>query len=558
MTIPVPEVARPSPVTAPAEARSRIDLVFLGLLILGTAVRIAYAISPHVHFGDESCYVMLARNLFSGNGYTYYAGRSEVHFPPLFPIALGILHTVGFDWYAVTRAAFVIFGSAAIVPVYLLGRSIYSRRVGRLAALIVALLPAYTSGILFGQTMGEPLFLFFLLLGIYAAHRASREQGVRFYVLSGAMFCLAYLTRPEAILHTFVTFIFLTGYLLFRMPLRPRAAGLRLLAFWAAFLVLASPYVLYLNAVTGKWALTTKDTTSYTTTRALVGHEGEKFQLDTWGLNEKGEIKYFAHEESHGLLALLTGPYRGRVLHDLRTNLATLMSSIRKSKLFGYVLLFLSILGFLGSPWRRTRTWSELYHILLLLPTSVFLLFFIADRLLYPALIPLILWAAAGADHILHWIESTDLPGILDVTGGRRVLKGLCIAVISAYLVNRGWFYFSLQRGEQDEVWAASAWLRENTPEDSIVMSTGPEVAFHAGRRWLPVPFAPIPELVAYARTRNADYICLRGRYLAVRLHQRVELFYNAKDREGLELLERSGWTPKNSFVVYRVKKQGV
>ena len=558
MTIPVPEVARSVPGATAAEPRGRLDLVLVGLLILGLAVRIIYALPDHVHFGDESCYVMLARNLFSGAGYTYYAGHSEVHFPPLFPIALGLLHAVGFDWEWVTRGAFVIFGSGAIIPFYLLGRSIYSRRVGRLAALVVALLPAYTSGILFGQTMGEPLFLFCLLFGIHGAHLASRHQGFRFYILSGAMLCLAYLTRPEAILHTFVTFVFLAGYLLFRMPISPRAAGLRLLAFWAAFLLLASPYVLYLHGVTGSWTLTTKDTTSYTTTRALVTHDGEKFQSDTWGLNEKGEVKYFSHEAEPGLLALLMGPYRDRVLSDVHRNLASLISSIRKSKLFGYVLLFLSILGLLGSPWRRNRTWSELYNILLLLPMSILLLFFVADRLLYPALIPLVLWAAAGMDHILHWIESTDLPGVLDVQGGRRVLQGLCIAVISAYLINRGWFFFSLQRAEQDEVWDASAWLRENTPEDAIVMSTGPEVAFHAGRRWLPVPYASIPELVAYARARNADYLCLRGRYLAVRLHQRVELFYNAKDREGLELMKRSGWTPKNSFVAYKVKKEGI
>lgn len=557
MTTSVPEAARSAPGVATAEPRGRLDLVLVGLLILGAAVRIAYALPLHVAFGDESCYVMLAQNLFSGSGYTYYAGHSEVHFPPLFPIVLGLLHAVGFEWEAVTRAAFVIFGCATIIPVYLLARSIYSRRIGRLAALMVALLPAYTSGILFGQTMGEPLFLFLLVIGIYGAHWASREQGIRFYVLSGSMFCLAYLARPEAILYAFVTFVFLTGYLLFRMPLKPRAAGLRLLAYWGAFLLLAAPYVIYLHGVTGEWTLTTKDTTSYTTTRALVTHDGDKFQADTWGLTENGEIKYFTHEPGPGLFALLAGPYRHRVVSDVRTNLASLISSVRKSKLFGYVLLFLSILGLLGSPWRRNRTWSELYNLLLLLPTTVFLLFFIADRLLYPALIPLILWAAAGTDHILHWIESTDLPGVLDVRGGRKVLQGLFIAVVSAYLINRGWFFFSMQRAEQDEVWEASVWLRENTPEHAVVMSTGPEVAFHAGRRWLPVPYASLSDLVAYARSHNADYICIRGRYLAVRLQQRVELFYNAKDHEGLELVRKSGWTPKNSFVVYRVKKEG-
>jgi hypothetical protein len=63
----------------------RPDPLFLLVLLVAIGIRVAYALKPHVCFGDESCYLWLARNLATGAGYTYYDGQPELHFPPLFP-----------------------------------------------------------------------------------------------------------------------------------------------------------------------------------------------------------------------------------------------------------------------------------------------------------------------------------------------------------------------------------------------------------------------------------------------------------------------------------------
>jgi hypothetical protein len=138
----------------------------------------------------------------------------------------------------------------------------------------------------------------------------------------------------------------------------------------------------------------------------------------------------------------------------------------------------------------------------------------------------------------------------------------------------RGHDYFHRHNPAGAEVAAAAQWLRENTPPNAMVMAAGPEVAFHAGRRWCPLPYADREQVVAYGRKLQATHIAVRGKYLVERPGQRDYLFDQAATSDDLELLVRSGKLPpvsddpekrKNpaspkepSFVAYRIKPPAV
>ena len=530
-------------------ANSKDRFLVSSILLLGVVLRVLYALHPHVCFGDESCYIWLAKTIFSSAQYSYCDGIQELHFPPLFPISLAVIHLVVSDWEAVTRVAYVVFGGLIPLPVYLLGKEMHSRRVGLLACLLVAILPALTSGVLLAETVSEPLYLLCLFTGVYLVHHGHVTGRWTYHALGGAVLSLAYLTRPEGLLYLGACCLFLVLAFLLERSVRLLRAAARIATVVVAFFLVASPYLIYLHHHVGTWVLTTKGTTTYKTTRGLVEHDGVAFQRDTWGLTDKGEVRYFAHEFDESLLQLLLGPYRHRVPSDVRANFSYALSVLKRPHVFGGVLMLIAFLGFLGSTWSRDRLRAELLSLLLVAPLASFLVFFVTERYLYSMLLPLTLWASLGIRNILDWIRGTYLPGILGWTRGRTALQVLCVAALTAYLLKTGHGYFQETKDSRDDVWTVAVWLRDNTPADAVVMTTGPEVAFHAHRRWLPLPVGTRKEVVAYGVRRGATHLCLRKYYALLRPDQNAELFGGARDFDDLELLRKDP-----AFVAYRLK----
>ena len=536
--------------------QTRGGMPLVGLMILiAFCVRAAYATAPHVCFGDEACYLWLAKNLFSGVGYTYYNGQPDFHFPPLFPVVLGALNWLVGDWETVSRVAYVIFGSLLPLPVYLLGRDMYSPRIGVVAGFMAAAFPAYTTGILFAETLSEPLYLLCLFTGIYFAYRASRCERIAPAAGAGGLLGLAQLTRSESQVYLFIALVFLAGAVYFRGRPRWSRGAAQLAVVVGTFLLAVFPYAIYLHHHLGSWRIDAKSTTSYTTTRGLVTHNGTVFQRDTWGLNSAGEVLYFADTSDRSLPELLVTEYRGRVLSDVKANAKNLWNSFQKPSVCGRWMLLLAVGGFAANRVLRRRPSGDVLNALVMASLAPVLIFFVVDRLTYGALLAVILWGACGIDLLLHLIETLGARAGGRLAGTRVALQGIVIALVLSYFARSGYRYFQKSLPDQDEVWACAEWLEKNTPPDAVVMTVNFEVSFHAGRGWLPVPVADTGSVLDYGRKRGATHLCLRGRYLDRRPDQRRELYEQAATTADLELLVKSGENKGEPvFVVYRLK----
>jgi len=531
----------------------RADPFLAATLLLGALLRTLYALPTHVCFGDESFYLWLAQNLFSGEGYTYYNDVPEVHFPPLFPIALGLFNVVVQNWEVVSRVAYVVFGTALIFPVYLLASEAYSRRLARIAAFITALLPAFTAGVLFAESLSEPLYLLCLFSGIYHLYRAFSGQAWRSYAFAGAAFSLAYLTRPEGCLYFFLALASLSLYTLIRRPFSFWQGVGRLGILAGSFLLLACPYLIYVHQEVGRWLLTTKGVTTYLTTRGLVHHDGAAFLRDTWGLNDEGEVHFYAHDFEGGVPQLLVGRYRHRLIPDIKANLENAYDVLLAHPFFGKSLLFLALLGIFGSTWNRERLSFEGFQLLMLTPLTSFLIFFIHERYLYPLLLPLVLWLSVGVEHLLSWIVTTSLPRFLNTSRARRVLQVGFLLLLGAYLAQTGYRVFVTQRSNETDIWELTAALKKHTPADAIVLCPYPQYSFHAQRRWLPLPIAPLEDVLTYGKSRGATYLALGATRIENRPEEQRHFLQEARDRPGLELLASGGDNPKAAYVIYRM-----
>jgi 4-amino-4-deoxy-L-arabinose transferase-like glycosyltransferase len=442
--------------------------------------------------------------------------------------------------------------------VYLLARRIHGVLTARLAAMLAALLPAFTSGVLFAETMSEPLYLFCLACGIYQLYIALADGGVRPHALAGASFALAYLTRPEAMLYFFLAAGALPLYWLVRRQRSLLQAAVRLGALAAGFFVVASPYLIYVREEVGSWTLSTKGRTTYLTTRALVPRDGKVdgagFLRDTWGLDEKGEVHYFARNFDQRTLSLLLGPYRHRLLPDIRANLGDAWAILGRRSFLGSELLALAAIGLASCLLRKPRSFHpQLFHLLLLTPLAAFLIFFMKERYLYPLLLPCIIWMACGIEAILSLIERAGRLPLLGERWRRRALQACVLMATAMFLARSGYQYFTRRHEAQPDISALTQAIRRHAPEALPVVSAYPHFAFHAGRSWLPLPVATLEEVRRYARQRGGAVIALAGWRMENRPDEQRSLVEAPGDRPGLELIEAQSAAAGLAFALYRI-----
>jgi hypothetical protein len=138
-----------------------------------------------------------------------------------------------------------------VVPMYLLGRGMFDRRTGFVAALLFQCLP--TSGRLMADGLSEPLFLLCACAALLAAHYGLRKGSPWWFAGVGVWGGLAYLTRPEGAFIIAATGVVLVGQQAFARWRRPWSGFLQsgaLLA-WGA-LTVGGPFVLIVGHLTTK------------------------------------------------------------------------------------------------------------------------------------------------------------------------------------------------------------------------------------------------------------------------------------------------------------------
>jgi 4-amino-4-deoxy-L-arabinose transferase-like glycosyltransferase len=148
---------------------------------------------------DSATYIGAARNLLDGKGLSVSAGNGDAlpltHFPPLYPIVLYGISCFGLD--PLTGARFL--GALLLLTnILLVGFLIHKFSRGSiLAAFLGSFTVLFSIDILTAHTIvfSEPLFIFLLLLGLYAMVNYLESDRYWFLILSSLSVALAFLTR---------------------------------------------------------------------------------------------------------------------------------------------------------------------------------------------------------------------------------------------------------------------------------------------------------------------------------------------------------------------------
>ncbi|MBN1355777.1 glycosyltransferase family 39 protein [bacterium] len=242
---------------------SRREIIILTVVLTTVAAFRYWLLSlrgPFIDY-DETYYLILARNIFSGKGITLN-GLPHATYSPFFPFMTGLAAWILNDYIVASRWISAVSSAMLLLPVYAIAHRITNSRTAWFSIALLAtvpqlnsLLPTHSRHDLF--YMGtEPLYLLLLFGALAVCLTALDDHGFGKPAAAGILFGLAYLTRPEAAVAAVVcaaafwmlTIIKPSGL---RATLRTAVMGLSALA-------VLLPSNLHLRDISGRWVLFTR------------------------------------------------------------------------------------------------------------------------------------------------------------------------------------------------------------------------------------------------------------------------------------------------------------
>lgn len=148
---------------------------------------------------DADQYSRIAVNLLTGGGFAILPGDPTAWRAPGYPVFLAAIYWIaGLNQWFVVRLVQAAVDAVTVVLVERLGRAMFGRGVGLVAASLVALSPPLISSTTF--VMSETLYTPLLVAALLVYARALREGSVGRGWAAGALFGVGALIRPVALL----------------------------------------------------------------------------------------------------------------------------------------------------------------------------------------------------------------------------------------------------------------------------------------------------------------------------------------------------------------------
>lgn len=498
---------------------SREVLVVACLVALAFAVRVGLVLGVRrVVWGDEPFYLWLGRNWLTGQGYSF-TGYTDVHHTPGYPFLSGVFYLLTGNLETASDICYVLFGTLLALPVYWLARRIYDRQAGYLSLLLLAVYPALSGAILFWGTMTEPPYYFFAYAGMFAVLAGMERRKAWALFLGGLAVGAAYIVRPEGIAYFVVVALYLAIVRLFQKRLLSRRFLAEAAALALGFAVFFAPYAVYTRAQTGQWMISEKAGVTYVTSMGLAYGDTVAFDKATWGLDRTGlEVFFFSRESYNVSIIDQIAADPMQFVKLVAQNVKGFIGYTLSPRMLPAFLLPLLALALFRRFWDRQRARKELLLVLSLLPVMAFLVFFIQERYIAALLPTLIIWLAVGLRELARWLAETaaNLMGRRPSAVWVNLALALPVAAVCSFLVAmqpkvmaeaaRGSFRYAHRSAGE---WLAS---QPDVRADTIVMSRYPAIAFYAGARWEPTPNAEWPQVLAYARYNDVDYVAVDER----------------------------------------------
>ncbi|MEU4569481.1 glycosyltransferase family 39 protein [Micromonospora sp. NPDC023956] len=226
-TLPAPRTGtEPVGADRPATGHRATVLGVLTVIAALAAVVRAWQLDALGFNSDEAVYAGQAASLAGNPRYADLFPVFRAH-PMLFQALLSPFFRVG-EADVAGRVVVVVLGVATVLAVYPLGARLYGRRVGLVAALLLAVMPYHV--VVTRQVLLDGPMVLFATLTLYCLVRFVQGQRLVWYLATAAMLGLTMLTKETSVVLAGGVYAFLALTPMVRRPVRATLVALPVLA----------------------------------------------------------------------------------------------------------------------------------------------------------------------------------------------------------------------------------------------------------------------------------------------------------------------------------------
>jgi 4-amino-4-deoxy-L-arabinose transferase-like glycosyltransferase len=173
-----------------------IIIIFLGsffIRVLYLSLNIQYIYNNILVNPDSHNYLTIAKNLISGNGFSFTPPYLTSFVEPIYPIFLSFVYLIFGNSFIFPILFQILLDSLSAVLIYFFTKKLINIEVAILSSIIYLIYPDFIFATC--EIMTETLSLFFMILAIYLLIKAEDNKGNLFYVFAGIMWGVSVLTK---------------------------------------------------------------------------------------------------------------------------------------------------------------------------------------------------------------------------------------------------------------------------------------------------------------------------------------------------------------------------
>lgn len=469
------------------EIEKRIWLLPVLVFIGAFAVRFYLAFFSNIITPDGLMYIKTARLIELGES----KKLMEFTFIHLYPYLVLLAHKIFPDWETAGRMVSVLMGSLAVIPLFLLTKSMFGLRIASITALFYIINPRLAD--YSADVLREPVFWFFSITALWLAWEGISRGNLIWMILSNVSTALAAFARIEGIAVFVMILLWIIWYFL-KSKRDPKRLFLYLFIYIFTFPVLLLPFIFIFSETFAKWDF------GFTLMKIwllITSKSSEALELppDTIHAVRPELVTFLELAKSHRYVIFIS---------DILLKLV---------KSLNVVFFFLALIGIFG---RKNVAYSKNE-----IPVAIWFGVFFLTAFLYIIKVyyfstrhgtllafPMLIWAGIGflelKEQICSWIKKIYPSASLTKHMTVILVFAILIAILPKTLSPGGY--------EKRELKGAGIYLKAKG-YSGVIFAGEPglyRVAFYAGSEFIPLPFIRTAEdLAGLMRENKAGFLIL-------------------------------------------------
>ena len=504
---------------------------------------------------DGMQYASLGKNLVDLKSYVSDGSHfPDIIQPPLYPLLIALLYIFLRDPHTSGFAVSCIFNALAIFPLFFIALRVFNRTTAVLSVLLFAVHPLFLRTTL--NIGSDSMYLFFFLCIVSLILGFIENPNLSSSMLIGLSIGLAYATRIESVV--LLPFFALLVYTSVAKKNIPKFKTKIISTAFLGFFVIYGALTLFVYQQTGqlmlcpKYQLISAHKQIWRNSESNPGFKGASFETKTFqtffkydpetrdllanrlfykkdrhpGKNE-GDFGRDNRKSIQKVFALLFGMAKTFV-----RNIHSLYKQLVHITVFPPLLYPFVILGFFGIPWDLKR-WRDSYHLLCAILVSLLFLFTVDMQLrfLCPAVSLLLLWCAEGIV-LSSQTLSKSLANIGTFRSQKTFIAIITIIVILSAAPSAVTIVAANQMFNKNHILMAEA-IEKHVPKEATVISSNPQAAYLAHRRYAPLPYLTLDELKVYTTKFKQSAVILSDEDKRTNPQLTGTLYRNGEEKTG-------------------------